>query len=153
MNARLRIVVAVSATLALLVLPIGAAAATTYNLQGVEVNPTPATFVGVLANQPGSWEAVIQHTTLDKTPGHTTTITGGSFSIFPLGGSAVTGTIDHGQLVAGQVAGSFFCTQSFAVSGFLVNGSFGGLLTHYGIRSGTSCNAFSASFTGFATIA
>jgi hypothetical protein len=149
---RLRILFAVGATLALLVFPTEAAASTTYTLQGVEVNATPATFVGVLTNDVGTWQALISHATLDKTPGHSTAITGGAFSITPLGASTVTGTIDHGQLVAEPVAGGFFCTQSFAVSGGLVSGSFGGVLTHYGTRSGTSCNAFSATFTGFATI-
>ena len=137
---------------AFLLLPASAAAQTTYSLAGVEINANPATFVGVLVGQPGTWQAVVQHGTLDKTPGGITPITGGAFSISPLGGSTVTGAITSGQLQAGPVVGSFLCTQRFAVGGSLTNGSFGGVLTHLGTRSGTSCNAFFATYTGSATI-
>jgi hypothetical protein len=151
-RARFRGVLVVAVAVVFLLLPANAAAQTTYDLAGVEVNANPATFVGVLVGQPGTWQAVVQHGTLNKTPGGTTLITGGSFSVSPFGGSAVTGTITSGQLQAGPVVGSFLCTQRFAVGGVLTNGSFGGVLTHLGIRSGTSCNAFFATFTGSATI-
>jgi hypothetical protein len=150
-RSRFRHLLVVGAAVVLLVLPTGAAAQTTYNLSGVEVNANPATFVGVLVGQPGTWQAVVQHGTLNKTPGGITLITGGAFSISPLGASTITGIIVSGQLQAGPMGGSFFCTQSFAVSGLLTSGSFGGVLMHFGIRSGTSCNALFATFTGVAT--
>jgi hypothetical protein len=152
MRARFRGFLVLGVALVFLLLPVSAAAQTTYNLRGVEVNADPATFVGVLVGEPGSWQAVVQHGTLDKTPGAITLMTGGAFSISPFGASTITGTITSGELRAGPVVGSFFCTQSFAVSGLLTNGSFGGVLTHLGIRSGTSCSAFFATFTGSATV-
>ncbi len=135
----------------LLLLPTSAAAQTTYNLAGAELNANPATFAGVLVGQSGTWQAVVQHGTLNKAPGGTTPITGGVFSVSPSGASTITGNITSGQLQAGPVAGSFFCTQGFAVGGSLTNGSFAGVLTHLGIRSGPSCNALFATFTGSAT--
>jgi hypothetical protein len=151
-RARFRGLLIVGLAVVFLLLPATAAAQTTYNLAGVEVNANPATFVGVLVGQPGTWQAVVQHGTLNKTPGGITPITGGAFSITPLGASTITGTITSGQLQAGPVVGSFVCTQSFTVGGVLTNGSFAGVLTHLGIRSATSCNAFFATFTGSATI-
>jgi hypothetical protein len=152
-RARFRSFLIVGLAVVFLLLPASATAQTSYNLAGVEVNANPATFVGVLVSQPGTWQAVVQHGTLNKTPGGVTPITGGAFSISPLGASTITGTITSGQLQAGPVVGSFFCTQSFTVvEGLLTNGSFGGVLTHLGIRSATSCNAFFATFTGSATI-
>jgi hypothetical protein len=149
---RFRNLLVVGAVAAFLLLPASATAQTTYNLKGVEVNANPATFVGVLVGQLGTWQAVVQHGTLNKTPGGITQITGGAFSISPFGASVITGIITSGQLQAGTVVGSLFCTQSFAIGGSLTNGSFSGVLTHFGIRSGTSCDAFSATFTGSATI-
>ena len=149
---RFRHLLVVGAVVAFLLLPSSATAQTTYNLKGVEVNANPATFVGVLVSQPGTWQAVVLHGTLNTTPGGITAITGGAFSISPLGGSAITGNITSGQLHAGPVVGGFLCMQSFAVGGVLTNGSFGGVLAHFGIRSGASCNAFFATFTGSATI-
>jgi hypothetical protein len=152
-RAQLRSFVIVGLAVVFLLLPASAAAQTTYNLAGVEVNANPATFVGVLTGQPGTWHAVVQHGTLNKTLGGITPVTGGAFSVSPLGASTITGTITSGQLRAGPMVGSFFCTQSFTVvEGLLTNGSFGGVLTHFGIRSATSCNAFFATFTGAATI-
>ena len=151
-RSRLRSFLVVGVVVVSLLLPASAAAQTIYNLTGFETNANPATFVGVLGGQPGTWQAVVQHGTLNKTPGGTTSITGGAFSISPLGVPTVTGIITSGQLQAGPVVGSFFCTQGFTLGGFLTSGSFSGVLTHFGIRTGTSCNAFFATFTGSATI-
>jgi hypothetical protein len=142
----------VCAAFVFLLLPASASAQTTYNLKGVEVNPNPATFVGVLVGQPGTWQAVVLHGALNTTPGGVTSITGGAFSISPFGAPTITGNITSGQLLAGPVVGSFFCTQGFAVAGVLTTGSFGGVLRHFGFRIGGSCNAFFATFTGSATI-
>jgi hypothetical protein len=149
---RLRSFLIIGLAVVFLLLPASATAQTTYNLAGIEVNANPATFVGALTGQPGTWQAVVQHGTLNKAAGGITPIAGGAFSISPLGASTITGTITSGQLQAGPAVGSFFCTQSFTVSGLLTNGSFGGVLTHLGFRSGTSCNAFFATFTGSATL-
>jgi hypothetical protein len=152
MLTRLRGLLVVGAVVASLLLPASAAAQTTYNLTGVEVNANPATFIGVLVGQPGTWQAVIQHDPLNTSPGGITAITGGAFSISPLGASTITGNVTSGQLHAGPVLGSFFCTQSFAATGSLTNGSFGGVLKHYGVRSGAGCSAFFATFSGSSTI-
>jgi hypothetical protein len=129
------------------------AAATTYQLAGIETaaTSTTGTFEGVLLNQPGTWQATIVHGDLNKTPGGTTAILGGSFALAPLGGPPTGGTIT-GQLVAGTASGLLFCTQQFFASGSVLSpngpGTFRGTLTHYGRRSGGVCNAFFATFVG-----
>jgi hypothetical protein len=136
-------------------LPAPAAAATTYTLAGVEVNPSPATFVGSLVGQLGAWQAVVLHDPLSYTS--TTAITGGSFTIttFVPAGQA-SGTIDGGTIVAGTVVSpnGFTCTQTFALGGTLNGGTgtYAGVLTHYGLLFRGRCNAFSATFRGQATI-
>jgi hypothetical protein len=110
-------------------------AATTYQLSGVEVQSSPATFVGALANQPGIWTATILHAPLNTALGGTTSITGGSFSITtfsPL--TVVPGTISTGLITAGPVMifNPWSCRQRFGVIGSLTAGSFAGTLTHYG---------------------
>jgi hypothetical protein len=136
-------------------LPAVAAASTTYTLAGVEVNPSPATFVGALVGQAGTWQATVLHNPLNYTG--TTSITGGSFTIttfVPLG--QATGTIDGGTIVAGPVSspGGFACTQMFQLGGTLNGGTgtYSGVLTHYGFLCGGRCNALAASFRGQATI-
>ncbi|HEY2939579.1 MAG TPA: hypothetical protein VGJ27_07190 [Gaiellaceae bacterium] len=151
---RARTLIAVGAT-ALVLGAAPASAATTYQLVGVEVNPAPATFVGTLVNRPGTWKATILHAPLNTTPGGTTSITGGSFSITTFSPFAVvTGAIVVGQLTAGpvQVLSPFSCTQRFAVIGSLTAGAFAGVLTHYGFPSGGKCIAFAATFAGSATL-
>src|SRR5262245_23420295 len=77
----------------LLVLPVAAAASTVFTLTGVEVNPSPATFVGSLVARPGAWKAVVLHDPLSYTG--TTLISGGSFTITTLAPFARTiGAID-----------------------------------------------------------
>jgi hypothetical protein len=134
------------------VLAATAAAQTTYALNGIEVNEDPATFVGSVAGG-GTWWAVVQHDTLNKTG--TTDITGGSFAIYPYHAHRVRGTITGGELVAGApVAGLFgTCRQDFALSGAgdVAGGgaaSFSGTLRHFGTwtdASHTECDAFAAS--------
>jgi hypothetical protein len=142
---------------ALVALPATAAASNTFTLTGVEVNPTPATFVGSLVGQAGVWEAVVLHGPLNQSTGATTAITGGSFTIktFVPPGQA-TGSIDAGTIVAGPVSSpnGFTCTQTFALGGALNHGtgSYAGVLTHYGYLSRGRCNALAASFAGSATI-
>jgi len=135
-------------------LPAPAAAATTYTLTGIEVNPSPATFVGSLVGQLGTWQATVLHDPLSYTGA--TRITGGSFTIttFVPAGQA-TGSIDGGTIVAGRVVSSGFgCTQTFTLGGSLDGGTgtYGGVLTHYGFLFGGRCNALSASFRGQAMI-
>jgi hypothetical protein len=142
---------------ALVALPATAAASTSYTLTGVEVNASPATFVGSLVGELGVWEAVVLHDPLNYSTGSTTAIKGGSFTIttFVPPGQA-TGSIDGGTIVAGPVSSSngFSCTQTFALGGTLNHGtgSYAGVLTHYGYLSGGRCNALAASFAGRATI-
>jgi hypothetical protein len=140
---------------ALVALPAAAAASTTYTLAGIEIDASPATFVGSLVGQPGVWKAVVQHDALSYTG--TTAITGGTFTITTLGPFAQTvGTVDGGTIVAGPVSAphGFACTQTFTLSGSLDGGTggFGGMLTHYGYLSGGRCNAIAASFAGQATL-
>jgi len=140
----------------LAVLPTTAAAATTtYTLSGFEVNPSPATFVGSLVGPLGVWKAVVLHEPLSYTG--QTTITGGSFTIttfLPTGQQ--TGAVDGGMITAGPVTttNGFTCRQTFSLGGTLNGntGSYAGTLTHYGILYGGRCNAFSATFTGQATL-
>lgn len=155
---RVRLLAASVALVGVLVArPATAAASTTYTLTGVEVNASPATFVGSLVGQPGVWQAVVLHDPLNYSTGSTTAITGGSFTIttFVPPGQA-TGSIDGGTIVAGPVSSSngFTCMQTFALGGTLNygTGSYAGVLTHYGYLSGGRCNALAASFAGRATI-
>ena len=77
---RVRLLAALLATAGVSwLLPAPAAAATTYTLAGVEINPSPATFVGALVGQFGTWQATVLHNPLSYTG--TTVITGGSFTI------------------------------------------------------------------------
>jgi hypothetical protein len=153
---RVRLLAALStAAAAAWLLPATASASTTYTLTGIEVNPSPATFVGSLVGQLGTWKAVVQHDPLNYTG--TTTITGGSFTIttlFPAG--QATGTVDGGTITAGAVSSpnGFSCTQTLTLGGSLNggSGSYAGVLTHYGLLFGGRCNALSASFRGQATL-
>jgi hypothetical protein len=131
------------------------AATTTYQLAGVEVQSSPATFVGTLVVQPGTWKATILHAPLNTTLGGTTSITGGSFSITTFSPYAVFGgTIAHGLITAGPVTvfNRWSCRQRFGVVGSLTAGSFAGVLAHYGFPSGGACVALAASFVGSATL-
>ena len=131
-------------------LPAPATASTTYTLVGIEVNPSPATFVGSLVGQFGTWKATVLHNPLSYTG--TTLITGGAFTVttfVPAG--QVTGTIVAGPVTSPN---GFGCTQTFALGGTLngSTGTYAGVLTHYGFLFGGRCNALSASFRGQATI-
>jgi len=136
-------------------LPSPAAAATTYTLSGIEINPSPATFVGSTVGQLGLWRATVLNDPLNYSG--QTAITGGSFTIttFVPAGQA-TGTIDNGgSITAGPVVSSgFACMQTFTLGGGLNGGTgtYGGVLTHYGFLFGGRCNALSATFRGQATI-
>jgi hypothetical protein len=137
------------------VLPAIAAASSTYTLAGIEVSANPATFVGSVTNQFGTWTATVFHAPLNYTG--TTTITSGSFTITTfLPAGKATGTIDGGTITAGPAnpLDGLGCTQTFTLDGTLNGGagSYSGLLTHYGLLSGGRCNAFAASFRGQATI-
>jgi hypothetical protein len=119
------------------------------------VNSSPATFVGALLDQAGTWNATILHSPLNTSPGGTTSITGGSFSITTFKPSAVvSGTIAGGQITAGPVAvfNPWSCRQRFGVVGALTSGSFAGVLTHYGFPSGSACVAVAATFAGSVTL-
>ena len=153
---RVRLLAALLAiAVALWALPATAAASTTYALAGVEVNPSPATFVGSVVGRLGTWKAVVLHDSLSYTG--TTTITGGSFTITTfLPAGQATGTIDNGgTIIAGPVTSAGLgCSQTFTLSGTLNGGtgSYTGVLTHYGLLYGGLCNAFAASFRGQATL-
>jgi hypothetical protein len=133
-----------------------AGAATTYNLAGIEVRASPATFVGALLGQSGTWTAIIQHEPLNTTPSGTTLITGGAFSITTFSPSAVvTGTIGTGLITAGavRISSPWSCSQRFGIGGSLNGGGmFAGTLTHYGFPSASACVAVAASFVGSATL-
>ena len=151
-----RLLAALVTIVGLLAVPAIASASSTYTLTGIEVNPSPATFVGSLVGQLGTWQAVVLHNSLSYTG--TTTITGGSFTITTfLPAGQATGVIDNGgTIVAGPVSApnGFSCSQTFALSGTLNGGtgSYTGVLTHYGILFGGRCNALAASFHGQTTI-
>jgi hypothetical protein len=132
-----------------------ATAATQHQLVGIEVNSSPATFVGALVDQAGTWNATIQHAPLNTTPGGTTSINGGSFSITTFTPyTVVTGTITGGQITAGpvRVFNPWSCRQRFGVVGTLTSGSFAGVLTHYGFPRGGACVAGAATFAGSVTL-
>jgi len=132
-----------------------ATAATPHQLVGIEVNASPATFVGTVLDQAGTWNATIQHTPLNTSLGGTTQITGGSFSITTFSPFAVAnGTIAGGQITAGPVTvfTPWSCRQRFAVIGVLTSGSFAGVLTHYGFPNAGGCTAVAATFAGSATL-
>ena len=153
MHRALTLLAAGAAALALGAAP--ATAATQHQLAGIEVNSSPATFVGTLLDQAGTWRATILHSPLNTSPGGKTTITGGSFTITTFRPFAVTsGTIATGQLTAGPVTvfSRWSCRQRFGVVGALTSGSFGGVLTHYGFPSGGACIAVAATFAGSVTL-
>lgn len=156
-----------------------AAGPVAYTLTGYEVASSPATFLGVWQAAgvgAGTWTATILHDALKTSPNKTTAITGGGFALgaaltialtptpAPFGfsfaftpASTVAGAIDAGgQLVARPAVGASQCTQVFAVGGTLngANGSFTGLLTHYGTRAHGVCDASQgfASFRGTLTL-
>jgi hypothetical protein len=148
----MRLVVAVlaAAVLATSALTASATAATTHQVWGFEIGATSSvgTFWGFLVNEPGTWQASIEHGPLNKTAGGSTSITGGSFSVFPLLTPAANGTITGGQLIASAPVGDGFCTQQFTATGTLTSangaGSFQATLTHYGFVSQGVCNALFA---------
>jgi hypothetical protein len=148
----------VTGLLAAVVVATPASASTTYRIAGVETSASDTTgaFAGTLVGQFGVWQATIDHGPLDKTPGQDTSITGGTFTIKPLGSPLVVGTSVTGSLTANAPVGRFFCSQAFVVSGgaFAVGsstGHFGGTLTHFGTMSGGVCNALFATFSGWAS--
>jgi hypothetical protein len=149
MHRTLTLIAVAAASLALGTGP--ATAAATHQLAGIEINSSPATFVGTLLDQAGTWNATILHTPLNTSPGGTTSIIGGSFSITTFNPYAVVGgTIAGGQITAGSVTvfNPWSCRQRFGVAGALTSGSFGGVLTHYGFPSGGACVAVAATFVG-----
>jgi hypothetical protein len=156
--ARLVLVLLATATLAAAVAVAPASAATTDQVAGIEIAATSSTgtFFGVLLNDFGTWQTTIVHADLNKAPGGTTALTGGSFTVSPLFGTASTGTITGGQIVAQAPSGDVFCTQQFVGGGTVQEpngaGSFQVTLTHYGFSSNGVCNAFFASVTGSITL-
>ena len=134
------------------------AATTTHQVWGFEVAATSSTgtFVGLLVNELGTWQTTIAHDPLNKAPGGSTAITGGSFTVSPLFAASSTGTITGGQLVASAPVGDGFCTQQFVGTGTLTSpngpGSFQATLTHYGFLSQGVCNAFFATVEGSVTL-
>jgi hypothetical protein len=153
MHRALTLIAVGAAALALGTAP--ATAATQHQLVGIEVDSSPATFVGSLLDQAGTWNATIQHSPLNTSPGGTTSINGGSFSITTFSPhSVVIGTIVGGQITAGPVTvfNPLVCRQRFGVVGALTSGSFAGVLTHYGFPSGGACVAVAATFAGSVTL-
>jgi hypothetical protein len=153
MHRALTLIAVASAALALGTAP--ATAATQHQLVGIEVNSSPATFVGTLVDQAGTWNATILHNPLNTSPGGTTSITGGSFSITTFRPYAVVrGTIVGGQITARPVTifNAWSCRQRFGVVGALTSGSFGGVLTHYGFPNGGACVPVAATFVGSVTL-
>jgi hypothetical protein len=149
----LTLIAVAAAALALGTAP--ATAATQHQIVGIEVNSSPATFIGSLLDRPGTWHATIRHNPLNASPGGTTSITGGSFSITTFRPySVVSGTITAGQITAGPVTvfNPWSCRQRFGVVGRLTSGSFAGVLTHYGFPSGSACVAGAATFAGSVTL-
>jgi len=153
MHRALTLIAVAAAALALGTVP--ATAATQHQLVGIEVNSSPATFIGTLLDQAGTWSATIQHNPLNTSTGATTSITGGSFSITTFRPYAIVqGTIAGGQITAGPVTvfNPWSCRQRFGVVGALTSGSFGGVLTHYGFPSGGACVPVAATFAGSVTL-
>jgi hypothetical protein len=155
---RLAVALLSAATLAATVVVAPATAATTHQVWGFEVaaSSSTGTFVGLLVNELGTWQTTIVHDTLNKAPGGSTAITGGSFTVSPLLAVSSTGTITGGQLIASTPAGDGFCTQQFVGTGTLTSpngpGSFQATLTHYGFLSQGVCNAFFATVEGSVTL-
>ena len=158
MRAPIRVLLAALAVLLLSgVLAAAAATAdsTSYGLSGIEINATPATFVGGVDGG-GIWGALIQHGSLDKNENGTTPFTGSFVILRPE--SSVTGNVTNGVLVASKPEFRLFtCTQRFTFSGApftgsragtAVSGQAAGILTHYGtINRSTAtptCDAFAA---------
>jgi hypothetical protein len=138
------------AVLTALILPISTvAAATGYNVAGVEyaATETQGSFAGAAVSQNmtefGVWQAVVNHTGL--------TIDGGAFT-FKSKIRTFNGAIDKGGTFAPNAGGSC-AKQTFDVSGGLNSGtgSFHVTLTHYGYMRGVLCVTYFATVRGTAS--
>lgn len=144
-----------------------AAVSPSYAVKGVELpsTPTQATFVGVATGTPlgdyGLWKAEVTHSTV--TPG---VIDRGAFSMTTNDGTRVTGDFVSGLgsiIPTSLPASPPACgRETFHVTGALMNvdstdspatyrddtGFFDVTLTHYTIRSGSSCKTYFATVKG-----
>jgi hypothetical protein len=140
-------------------LPVSTASASTrsYNdhFSGVEVPPvtsTLGTFTGVATgNMPGAWYAQVQH---DQLTTGTVSITGGSFTFYPLLGRKIAASIVGGSVTSVGHSADGCSTQTFAIEVDLADGhgDFNGTLTHYGFKFLGTCVVYSASIIGDGTI-
>ncbi len=131
-------------------------AATTYadRVTGVEVPPitsTLGTFVGAAAGRlPGRWRVQITHQPLRSGP--SVAITGGNFTMHPIGRKKFTSSVTGGTVTV--VKPGTGCTdQVYTVHATLKVGSFTGRLTHHRHTMLGRCVIYAATITGRAILA
>jgi hypothetical protein len=157
-----RLAVLAALVLALMALPAGAAATTTYldTISGSEIyaTSTEGTFVGSASGAlPGSWEATIDHTPLSPNA----TITGGSFYLATTINSipvAVSGDFTGGTVMRLNPDATRCVNQYLSINAYLSNvgigfsgsgtGTFTGTLVHHRVLVFGYCVIYSATVTG-----
>lgn len=131
-----------SAVVLALLFPATALAETEFGLAGVEIDPSPATFVGKAFQdslEVGGWFAEVPHSALSNDPATPATICTASepapCGAFALATAAQTftgaflgGTITFAALVS---TGDGCPDETYTVQGILTNGSFGVRLRHH----------------------
>jgi hypothetical protein len=148
----------VAAVAALLLLPAVAWASTpsTDRVAGIEsaATSTVGRFAGAGRGPlPGSWNATIVHDPLE--PGHTLSITGGTFTVYSR--STIRGTFTGGTISPITTAGT--CgNERFNVTGTMAlnaggSGRFTVVLTHLRTQIRTACVTYGATVTGTLALA
>lgn len=120
---------------------------------GIEVPPITSslgTFVGLAAGPlPGRWRVQIAHEPLRT--GATVAITGGTFTMHPVGAAEIAAPVTGGSVAV--VSPGAGCTdQRYAVSATLSVGSFAGTLVHHRHALLGRCVIYAATISGRATL-
>jgi hypothetical protein len=143
--------------------PAAATAATSFQVVGVEVSASPATFVGAAklnGETVGAWYAVVPHTPLSNDPNNPAQICTaaepppcGAFAL-SAGSQVFTGAFLGGTVTfAGLVATGDGCPdQTYAIDGTLTDGTFQALLRHYRKFPALGCPIVGATVTGNASL-
>ena len=143
--------------------PAAATAATSFQVAGIEVSASPATFVGAAKQNGatvGAWYAVVPHTPLSDDPSNPAQICTaaepppcGAFAL-TAGSQAFTGAFLGGTITfAGLVSTGDGCPdQTYAVNGTLTDGAFQALLRHFRKFPFLGCPIVGATISGQALL-
>jgi hypothetical protein len=152
-----------SVVVAALAAPAAASAATSFQVVGIEVSASPATFVGAAkqnGDTVGGWYAVVPHTPLSNDPGNPAHICTaadpppcGAFAL-TAGQQVFTGAFLSGTITfAGLVSTGDGCPDpTYAVNGTLTDGVFQALLRHIRKFPAVGCPIVGATISGHASL-